>query len=155
MLAFVLASAALQAPAPPPSPWSYFEGNWSCAGVFLPSNRPLASDMGFQVDPHGGALVKTHQDRAPGRYAATETWGAAPDGKTYRAVIAASGGLRWYRSDGWKGDEWTWSRLRDDSEPEEAFAYIRQDAATMVVEWRISRNGAPMTVGDRLTCRKT
>ncbi len=153
MLAFILASAVL-ATDPPPSPWAYFEGQWRCEGVFLPSNRPLASDIGFQIDPHSGALVKIHQDRPPGRYAAAETWGLAPDGKSYRAVIASGGGLRWYRSEGWKGDEWVWSRQRDDGEPEEAFAFLRQDPATMVVEWRISRNGAPMTVGDRLTCRK-
>lgn len=153
MFVLALASVALLAD-PQPSPWTYFVGDWSCAGVFLPSNRPLASDIGFRIDLHSGALVKAHQDREPGRYAATETWGQAPDGKTYRAVIASGGGLRWYRSEGWKSDEWTWSRARDDGEPEEAFAFIRQDPKTMVVEWRISRNGAPIAVGDRITCHR-
>jgi len=154
MIVFALASVALLAD-PSPRPWDYFEGNWSCAGVFLPSNRPLASDISFQVDPRSGALVKSHLDRPPGRYAATETWAQAPDGKTYRASIASSVGMRWYRSDGWKGDEWIWSRLRDKDEPEEAFAFTRLDPDSMVVEWRISRNGAPLTVGDRLACHKS
>jgi hypothetical protein len=153
MLAAFLASAALLAD-PAPSPWTYFEGAWGCEGVFLPSNRPLASDIAFRDDPRSGALVKDHLDRPPGRYAATETWALAPDGKTYRAGIASSGAMRWYRSEGWKGDEWTWTRQRDAAEPEEAFAFIRQDPATMIVEWRISRNGAPMTVGDRITCHR-
>lgn len=138
-------------PAPPP-PLTYFEGRWSCEGHFIPSNRPLASDMTFRRS-ETGALIKSHQDRPPGRYAAEETWGPSPAGM-FRASIASNPtGVRWFTSEGWSGDRWTWTRHTAGDEPAERFVYVRVDEERMDVEWWATRP-AGLELGDILHCNR-
>jgi hypothetical protein len=152
LIAGLLAAAAAEPAAT--DPLTYFEGAWACAGHFEPSKKPLASAMTFSRAPETGALIKQHRDAAPGTYRAAETWSFARPAGGFRASIADSfSGLRWYASPGWVDDRWTWSRSGA-GEPGEQFVYIRTGAATMTVEWRISRAGAPLTLGDTLDCRK-
>lgn len=136
----------------PPSPLRYFDGSWSCEGHFIPSNRPLASDMTFRPSI-GEASAKDHQDRAPGRYHAQEVWAPAPGGG-YRATIVSNAGMRWFTSPGWEGDRWTWSRRPSAGEPEERFVYVRTGDDRMDVEWWVWRNQA-LELGDVLHCDKS
>ena len=152
----LVASLLAAAPAAPAAidPLAYFEGAWNCAGQFEPSKKPLASTLVFRRDPDTGALLKQHADVAPATYKAAETWSFAKPAGGYRAAIADGfSGLRWYASPGWEGDRWTWTRSGA-GEPGEQFVYVRAGPTTMTVEWRLSRAGAPLTLGDTLDCRK-
>lgn len=144
---------ALQAAAPAaPSPLAWFEGQWACEGHFIPSNRPLASDMTFHRSATG-VLVKSHQDLAPGRYKAEETWGPSPAG-VFRASIASDpAGIRWFTSEGWDGDRWTWTRHTAGDEPAERFVYVRVSDERMDMEWWTTRP-AGLEMGDILHCSK-
>jgi hypothetical protein len=148
-LALLLAAS----PASAAPSFDYFIGNWSCEGYFIKSKKPLASDLEFRVDPQTGQLTKRHTDRAPNSYKASESWAVESDGKGYRATIVNPGGMRWYTASGWEGDRLAWKRIGE-GEPAEEFVYTRKDRATMVFEWWISRDGAPLALGDTLTCTK-
>ena len=137
---------------PAPAPLRYFDGRWSCEGHFIPSNRPLASEMTFQPSL-GDASVRHHQDQAPGRYEAQEIWAAAPGGGFRAAVLSSPAGMRWFTSPGWEGDRWTWSRHTGAGEPEERFVYVRVGDGRMDVEWWVSRQGG-LEPGDILHCER-
>jgi hypothetical protein len=135
---------------------AYFAGRWRCSGHFEPSMKPLASMMEFSADLDADIMIKHHRDQPPGQYVADEFWGYARGAGVFRATIAdTSNGVRWYVSRGWEGDKWIWSRERVSGEPPERFDYTKVSDDRMQVEWWRSRAGAPLAVGDMLTCDRS
>lgn len=152
-LAAIPGGAQTSSPPTPAQVFGYFEGDWSCEGYFIRSKKPLASDFSFRFDADTGQLNKRHIDRAPNRFKAYEIWAVLSNNRGLRATIADPSGLRWYKTTGWDGDRLAWERVGE-GEPVEQFVYTRKNATTMVFEWWIARDGAPIAMGDTLTCTR-
>jgi len=147
------AVGADQAPAPMRS-LDYFVGNWVCSGVFPSSGKTIASTMRYASDLQGTALLKHHDDTAPGIYRAVEAWGYDDQAKRFNATIMDNfGGARCFSADGWKRDVLTWSSAADVT-PTQRFVYTRIDQQRFRVDWDVSKNGADFVVGDTLTCNR-
>lgn len=128
-------------------------GGWACAGYFVGSGRRIESALAFTRDAGTGALVVRHDDSAPNVYHALEVWTSTRGAAPFRAAVANDGGMRWFHAAGWTDGTLTWSRP-EEGPPVEQFAYSLQPGGQLQVDWLIARNGAPITLGDRLTCRK-
>ncbi|HJU27414.1 MAG TPA: hypothetical protein VJ722_12105 [Rhodanobacteraceae bacterium] len=77
-----------------------------------------------------------------------------PDGRGFREVIADNfGGLRDFRSAGWKDGALTW-RGAADVRPVQRFVYSRMDPDTFRLDWGVAKDGAHYKVGDTLTCKR-
>lgn len=130
----------------------YFQGNWRCEGVFPASGKTIASDMRYAIDLHGAALVKHHDDVAPGSYRAIEAWGYDARNSRYEAALLDNaGGVRRFRSPGWQHDVLTWDSAAD-AVPAQRFVYTRLDGRHYRIDWKVKRDGERFVVGDTLTC---
>ena len=124
-------------------------GRWTCEGYFVAFGKALASTIEIDRGGAPGTWLVHHVDRAPGRYSATELWSFPAVGLPLRAAIAGAGPMRYYSSPGWTGNAITWSRQGAD----EQFVYILT-GDVLQVDWLTARAGAPLTLGDRLSCRR-
>jgi hypothetical protein len=134
---------------------AFFQGHWTCAGVFPASGKTIASTMRFESDLGDAALVKHHDDTSPpALYHAVELWGySARDTRFNAAILDNFGGARRFASPGWRGDMLVWTSASD-VQPTQQFVYARIDADTFRVDWQTAHVGAPYVVGDTLTCHR-
>ncbi|MEW5836937.1 MAG: hypothetical protein AB1832_17890 [Pseudomonadota bacterium] len=153
-LAGLVAIAPAAAAAPDASPsFEGFAGRWMCVGHFA-SGKHIASRMSFESALQGAGMVKRHDDVAPGGYHAVEVWGAASKrGGFDMVVLDTFGGARHFVSDGWHGATLVWT---GDAQvvPAQRFVYSRLDATHFRVDWQLSRDHQPFTMGDTLTCTR-
>lgn len=151
----VMLSAATgeEPPAPAADGFDPLLGEWACDGYFVESGRRIVSALAFTRDASTGALIVRHDDSAPNVYHAMEVWTSTRGVAPFRAAVANNGGMRWFHASGWTDGTLTWSRPEEE-EPIEQFAYSLQSDGRLQVDWMIARNGAPLTLGDRLTCAK-
>jgi hypothetical protein len=153
LLGSTTAISAEQPPAPIRS-LDYFIGDWTCSGMFPSNGKAIASTMRYASDLQGNALLKHHDDTAPGIYRAIEAWGYDDQAKRFNATIMDNfGGARRFSSDGWKQDVLTWSSAADVT-PVQRFVYTRLDQQRYRVDWDVSNNGTDFVVGDTLTCKR-
>lgn len=140
---------------PPMRSLDYFVGDWSCAGVFPASGKSIASQMRYQHDLQGAALLKHHDDTLPpARYHAIEVWGYDNKAQRFNATILDNfGGARRFHSTGWSKDEWAWVSEAE-VQPAQRFVYVRLDEQHYRVDWQVARNGTDFVVGDTLTCKR-
>jgi hypothetical protein len=133
----------------------YFVGDWSCAGVFPASGKSITSQMRYQHDLQGSALLKHHDDTLPPAvYHAVEAWGY--DGKAQRfnaTILDNFGGARRFHSVGWVKNEWAWVSEAE-LQPAQRFVYVRLDEQHYRVDWQVARNATDFVVGDTLTCKR-
>jgi len=159
VLGLLLADIAAASPPPAGSagafaPMTFLIGTWSCSGVFPASGRTIASTISFASDLDGAAIVKHHDDVAPGPYRAVETWVYNPANRQYAAAIADNfGGVREFDSRGWNGDVLVWSSAAG-VKPDQEFAYTKISDDRFKLDWRVSRDGTAYAVGDTLTCAR-
>ena len=141
-------------PSAPMRSLDYFVGNWSCSGVFPSSGKTIASTTRYDKDLQDTALLKHHDDTAPGLYRAVEAWGYDAQAMRFNATIMDNfGSARRFSSDGWKQDVLTWSSAADVT-PAQRFVYTRLDGRHYRVDWVESNNGTDFEVGDTLTCNR-
>jgi hypothetical protein len=132
----------------------YFEGNWACTGVFPASGKTIASNMRYDHDLQGSALVKHHDDTEPDLYHAIEAWGFDAKANRFNATILDNfGGARRFSSEGWKGNELSWSSATDVT-PAQRFVYTRLDKQRYRVDWAVANASSSFVVGDTLTCQR-
>jgi hypothetical protein len=87
-------------------PFGPLVGVWHCAGTFASSGKPIESDLHVELDLEGWLMFR-HDDRPPNRYHALAEWRETTSGMV--ATIQDSfGGLRLFRSPGWRGKELVW-----------------------------------------------
>lgn len=157
MIMSVLAGLAIAqgqpASAATPDGFDPLIGEWACEGYFVGSGRKIESVIAFARDASTGALIVRHDDSAPNVYHALEVWTSTRGVAPFRAAVANNGGMRWFHATGWADGTLTWSRP-EGGEPVEQFAYSLQPDDRLQIDWMIARNGAPLTLGDRLTCVK-
>jgi hypothetical protein len=137
----------------PSDAFSYFAGDWHCAGVFPSNGRTISSNLHFDWNADAAALVKRHDDEPPNGYHAVELWAAAKSGELRNTIADPFGGVRYYSSQGWSGDVLAWTNLAEAS-PKDRFIYTKLDAGTMRVDWAASKDGSTFVVGDTLTCAR-
>lgn len=155
MFAALLSAAVMgeESPAPAVDGFDRLIGEWACDGYFVESGRRIVSALTFTRDATTGALIVRHDDSAPNVYHAMEVWTSTRGIAPFRAAVANNGGMRWFHATGWVDGMLTWSRP-EGGEPAEQFAYSFQPDGRLQVDWMIARNGAPLTLGDRLSCTK-
>ena len=147
MLALIVAAAL-------GSPFAGLEGRWRCAGRFVASATPIASNLSITPDPASGALVVRHDDTAPFPYHSLEVWTADPGGGGLHAAVAdRSGGLRVFRSPPLQGGVIAFARPEGAS-PKEEFRYTLKSGDVLQVDWSVARPGQPLQLGDTLTCTR-
>lgn len=151
--ATAVAGAAMvrQPPAPPPpdDELAYFAGVWHCAGQFDRTGKPIEADLHGELAVPNRWLTLHHDDRAPASYHAVGAW--FHDGSQWTAsLVDSSGGVRRFRSDGWRGDELRWDRS---DTADDRFTYRRLDAASFEVSYDRRVADAWQRV-DTLTCHR-
>lgn len=128
---------------PPAGAFAYFVGSWHCDGVFPASGKTLSSNIRFEFDEASGALLKHHDDVAPGMYHALEMWGPVRSGGFASTVFDPYSGVRQFNSQGSDGDAVVWTR--GGTVGGERFAYTRLTQEKMRIDWSVSKDGAPFS----------
>lgn len=132
----------------------YFEGAWTCSGVFPASGKTIASTMRYESDLKGSALIKHHDDTQPDLYHAIEAWGYDAQAKRFNATVLDNfGGARRFSSEGWNGNEMSWASAADVT-PIQRFVYDRLDNQRYRVDWMVAKGDNNFVVGDTLTCQR-
>jgi len=164
-LAVILATpvTAADAQAPPAllSPelqsFAYFLGQWSCAGEFTSSRKPISSKVVFFADLAGSWLVFRWDDNAPNRFHAVEYWGFDRATRHFsNSIYDSAGGMRILDSVGWAADTLLWSHDFPAGGPlvSERFVIERKATDAFVISWDVRRPETEWVTGDRLTCRR-
>jgi hypothetical protein len=138
-------------------PLGYFQGSWTCEGVFPSSGKSIASNMDFSSGLEGAWLAVQSDDVPPNRFHARELWGYDKNAKGFRNFIFDNfGGARLFTSPGWDGDKlvWTGDAFANTDAPAQRFIFQKSSAQEFVVSWEVRKPLADWSVGDRLTCRK-
>jgi hypothetical protein len=156
-LATLLLAGAASAATPPEAPFHDYAdliGHWSCHGVFPANGKTIDSELRFESDLGGKALLKHHDDTsAPALYHAVEAWGYDAKSNRYNATILDNfGGARLFSSTGWAGDTLLWTSAPE-IQPAQRFRYIRLPLGKLRIDWEVEKQGA-MVVGDTLTCER-
>jgi hypothetical protein len=139
-------------------PLAYFQGSWTCEGVFPSSGKPIASNLDFSSVLEGAWLAVQSDDAPPNRFHARELWGYDKNAKRFRNFIFDNfGGARLFSSPGWDGDKlvWTGDAFANTDPPTQHFIFQKTSPQEFVVSWEVRKPPANWAVGDRLTCRKT
>ncbi len=129
-------------------------GHWTCSGVFPASGKTMTSELRFDSDLGGKAMLKHHDDTSPpSLYHAVEAWGYDAKSGRYNATILDNfGGARMFSSEGWTKDGLVWTSAPE-VQPAQRFIYVRQGQERLRVDWEVERKGA-WVVGDTLTCER-
>lgn len=129
-------------------------GHWTCHGVFPASGKTIDSELRFESDLGGKALLKHHDDTSkPALYHAVEAWGYDAKAGRYRATILDNfGGARIFSSEGWTPQGLVWTSSPD-VQPAQRFVYVRMAQHRLRIDWQVERQGA-FVVGDTLTCER-
>jgi hypothetical protein len=138
-------------------PLAYFQGLWTCQGVFPSSGKPIASNLDFSSGLEGAWLAVQSDDVPPNRFHARELWGYDKNAKRFRNFIFDNfGGARLFTSPGWDGDKlvWTGDAFASADAPAQRFIFQKSSPQEFAVSWEVRKPQADWAVGDRLTCRK-
>jgi hypothetical protein len=138
-------------------PLSFFIGQWSCAGEFPASHKPISSRIVFSPELDGSWLVVRWDDNPPNQFHSLELWGFDKAEHHFtNAIYDNFAGMYIYPSPGWIGDELTWTRdLPPNSRAtSERYVFDRKSAKEFVVSWGLRKSQADWVTGDRLTCRQ-
>jgi hypothetical protein len=157
-------AAVSQAGEPPSSvlgpelqPFASFPGQWSCAGEFTASKKPIAARLVFSADLEGSWLALRWDDDAPNQFHALELWGFDRTAHQFsNSIYDSFGGVRTFESRGWAGDTLIWSRELPPNQPfvSERFVIERETPGEFVISWEVRKPRADWTTGDRLTCQR-
>lgn len=134
----------------PAAPLAYFSGAWKCAGHFA-GGGPIASNLVFYWSAPAAAMIKHHDDVAPGAYHAVELWNVEKAAGMHGLITDSLGGARPIVSLGWEGDVLTWVYLKDATHSER-FVYAKLGPDRMRVDWLVSKDQGHFQLGDTLTC---
>lgn len=151
----LFATTALATPIEQPfQPFADLLGHWTCNGVFPASGKTITSELRFDSDLGGKALLKHHDDTSPpSLYHAVEAWGYDAKANRYNATILDNfGGTRLFSSEGWTKEGLAWTSATE-VKPTQRFVYVRLGKDRLRVDWEVERNGA-WVVGDTLTCER-
>ena len=157
-VALALSLSATTTPATPTDqpfqPFADLLGHWTCNGVFPASGKTITSELRFESDLGGKALLKHHDDTSPpALYHAIEAWGYDAKANRYNATILDNfGGARMFSSEGWTKDSLVWTSAPE-LQPAQRFVYARLGQRQLRIDWEVERKGA-WVVGDTLTCKR-
>ncbi|QNK01041.1 hypothetical protein [Dyella telluris] len=134
--------------------FSDLTGPWTCHGVFPATGKTIDSSIRFELDLHGKALVKHHDDTSPpATYHALEAWGYDAKTSRYNATILDSfGGARLFSSEGWKDGRLVWQSAPE-VKPAQRFTYKREPGNGLRIDWEVQREGA-FVLGDTMQCSR-
>jgi hypothetical protein len=129
-------------------------GQWTCHGVFPASGKTIDSELRFERDLSGKAMLKHHDDTSPpALYHAVEAWGYDAKANRYNATILDNfGGARIFSSEGWRDGRLVWTAAPE-VKPAQRFSYVRIAPERLRIDWEVERNGS-MVVGDTLNCER-
>lgn len=138
------------------SPFSYFSGDWECAGKFDSSGKTIEARQHFATDLDGSWMTFRHEDKPPFGYRALAEWGW--DGTRKEFVMLAedsSGGARIFHSSGWNLTQLQWDgdALGSSSAPAQRFTFERLDDRHFKVSYFVLKGGEWSRV-DSSTCSK-
>lgn len=135
---------------------AFLIGRWNCRGG-TPAGQPMESNVEFQWALDSVWLEETHVDLAPGRYKSLAMWSRDLSSPSPTAIVFDSfGGNRRFVGE-LRGDSIVWVRdTTDKGARPETFTYKRLTPDAYWYGWQVQRaSGAPETLGDSLTCRRT
>ncbi|MBC5823546.1 MAG: hypothetical protein GIW99_09110 [Candidatus Eremiobacteraeota bacterium] len=133
MVALGKASVAWSGPRPIQT-LEYFVGAWNCSGSFPATCRAISSNIRFERDLGGAAILKHHDDGPPFSYRAAEEWVYDSAQKHFLAsIVDASAGMRTFSSDGWGDGAFIWNS-GSDVVPKQQFVYTKLTDDTMRVD---------------------
>jgi hypothetical protein len=152
----VLASKAVPAGKGALGDVASFSGRWSCSGHFS-NGAAITSDVRFDVDLAGQALVKHHDDTSPpAHYRAVEVWAAQPDKHRILATITdVTGGVRQFSAPEQGADKKLTFTSEPPVVPRQRFVYTPVDDATLQIDWLVAGKGDTWKTGDTLTCKRS
>jgi hypothetical protein len=154
LLTFLSCSSTAMAADDPFRDYADLLGHWACHGVFPASGKTINSNIRFETDLGGTALVKHHDDTAPSAlYHAIEAWGYDAKAGHYNATILDNfGGARIFTSTGWSNEGLVWISAPE-VKPAQRFVYVRLALNRLRIDWQVERKGE-LVVGDTLTCER-
>lgn len=148
-------SPSSQAPSalkPELQPLSFFIGQWSCAGEFPASHKPISSHIVFSPELDGSWLVVRWDDDPPNQFHALELWGFDKTAHHFiNSIYNSFYGMYIYQSPGWIGDELTWPRDLPPDSPivSERYVFDRKSTKEFAVSWEVRKtqasSGLPVT----------
>jgi hypothetical protein len=148
------AQPASEALKPALQPFSFFLGQWDCAGEFTATKKPTAARVAVSPDLDGSWLAFRWDDKTPGLFHALELWGYDKDNRQFtNSIYDNFGGGRLFKSPGWDGDTFIWtSNALAGSAPKERFVIERKSSTSFVISWQVRGPVTDWTTGDQLTC---
>jgi hypothetical protein len=134
--------------------FSFFDGSWSCHGVFPSSGKTIDSAERFAPDLQGQWLGMRHIDQPPFAFHALEMWRYDSAGQRFdNYVFDSASGLRHYVSPGWSGDKLVWT-LADQTNRADRFVFWRKDTAHYQVDYLRGASGRSWVTVDTLRCER-
>jgi hypothetical protein len=135
-------------------PFSFFFGQWDCAGEFSATMKPTAARVSASPDLDGSLLVLRWDDKPPGVFHALELWGYDKANRQFTNFIHDNfGGARLFQSPGWDGDTLIWTGgAVGAAQPKERFVIERKSATSFVISWQVRDPVSGWKTGDQLTC---
>jgi hypothetical protein len=136
--------------------FSYFEGDWECAGKFDSSGKTIEAHEHFEADLDGTWLFSRRDDKPPFKYHAQSQWGWDSGHKGFVMLVQDSGGgAREFHSDGWDSGrlQWDGDALGTASAPSQRFTYERLDDRHFKVSY-FTRKTGDWSRMDSSTCGK-
>jgi hypothetical protein len=117
--------------------FSYFEGDWDCAGKFDSSGKTIEAHEHFAADLDGTWLFSRHDDKPPLKYHAQAQWGWDSSRKGFVMLVQDSAG----------------GALGSTSAPSQRFAFERLDDRHFKVSY-FTRKSGDWSRMDSSTCSK-
>jgi hypothetical protein len=152
-------AAAAPRPALPASVKSYFAGQWTGVGKFMATGKIIASTLSFQSAADGEAILVTHAEKAPNKFAYSAL--ISIDSKDGSPVMLLAGnntgGARLFRGVSWEGN-----LLVFKSSPElrawfafERITFAKVDPDSFQTRYEFSQDGGnTWHVGDEQTFKR-
>src|SRR5271170_3674538 len=99
-------AAAAPRPSLPVSIKSYFTGDWTGVGKFMATGKAVESTLSFQSAADGEAILVTHAEKAPNRFAYSALISIDSNDGSPVMLLASNntGGARLFRGVSWEGN---------------------------------------------------
>jgi hypothetical protein len=139
--------------AAPIQSFTFFIGKWHCEGKFA-NGTAISASVSFEPILSGNFLLFKHDDEPPFGYHAWAEWGWEAASKEFVSTIQdLTGGIRLFRSPGWKDQAlvWTGGNLPDSTD--QKFVFERMDTAKFRVSYSYKKNGLWVAVDSSVCSR--